>query len=442
MRICASLGSVEDIDSNDIASADIIEIRTDVFGDVPSNILKKGQTGLISFKGDVIASMIPEGWMADVGDADRAAVSGSGASVVISSHHNFDRTPCAETIIDILGRTDGDIVKGAFAANSLSDAVALLDASRRICRKHVIIGMGELGKITRIRQERMGNEFTFAYVGKATAPGQLSVHEMRQMDDDLLITGIIGSGIGYTRSPAMHDAAFMHSGVRGKYLTFDTPSVDRADEFILGFDIRGVNVTKPYKTDIINYLDACDKISDATGAVNTVVNDNGKLKGYNTDVHGIEMALKMNGIDVRGKRALILGSGGAARSCAYFLSENGCTAAVTGRNVAAAKKIASDLSVTARERTSVAVKGYDIIVNCIPLNTENDASEYPIRIDQIDVRQTIFDMVYGRTHLNDIAERRGCSIVRGEDMLAHQGVRSFELFTSGRVPFSVMRNAV
>jgi len=139
---------------------------------------------------------------------------------------------------------------------------------------------------------------------------------------------------------------------------------------------------------------------------------------------------------------LILGSGGAARSCAYFLSENGCDATITGRNIDSARRIASEFSVTARERESVAVKGYDIVVNCTPLNKSNGRSEYPIRIDQIDQRQTVFDMVYGDTHLRDIAEQRGCVIVRGEDMLAHQGAMSFELFTSVKMPYEVMRCAV
>jgi shikimate dehydrogenase len=302
--------------------------------------------------------------------------------------------------------------------------------------------MGELGKITRIRQERMRNEFTFAYAGKATAPGQLSIAEMREMGDDCIITGIIGSGIGYTRSPKMHDTAFKHAGINGRYLMFDTPSLERVDEFIKRFEIKGVNVTKPYKTDIIGHIDECDRISNSVGAVNTVVNDNGRLKGYNTDVHGIDMALRMNSVDVKGQRALILGSGGAARSCAYFLSENGCDATITGRNTDTAKKISSEFSVKFRDRTSVAVKAYDIVINCIPLNKDNDISEYPIKIEQIDHKQAVFDMVYGRTHLNDVAAKRECVIVKGEDMLAHQGIRSFELFTSKNIPIGIMRGAV
>ena len=439
MKICASLGSADDVRSGDLEKADIIEIRTDIFGTVPENVLRKGQTGLISFKEDVTAA-IPKGWMADIGSAPRSSV--RGVENVISSYHDHNGTPCVEDIMKIFNGMDGNIVKGAFKVNSVKDVMTLFDASRTVGRRHVILGMGELGRITRIRQERMENEFTFAYVGKPTAPGQMSVPEMREIGDNGMITGIVGSGIGYTRSPAMHDAAFRHLNINGKYLIFDTPSLDRIGDLITEFCVKGVNITKPYKTDIIEYVDKCDNISEKVGAVNTVVNDNGKLTGYNTDVHGIEAALRMNSVDVSGKRVLMLGSGGAARACAYLLSENNCETTITGRNSDAVRQIASEFSLTSRERTSVAVKGYDVIINCIPLNRNNDRSEYPIKIEQIDGLQTVFDMVYGGTHLNDVAEERGCRIVRGEDMLVCQGMRSFELFTSMKAPFEIMRCAV
>ena len=441
MKICASLGSADDIDQDMLCPADIVEIRTDIFPSVPGNVLKKGQTGLISFKDGVIPSMIPAGWMADVGDSERSAACGR-ADTVITSHHDFTGTPAAGDVVKELEAMDGDIVKGAYAVNTLNDAVELLNASLCVKRKHIIIGMGELGTVTRIRGNILGNEFAFAYVGNKTAPGQLSVSEMSEISEDHMITGILGSDIGYTRSPAMHNAAFAHSGIKGRYLVFDTPSDDLADGFITGFNIKGVNVTKPYKTSIMQFLDSCDRVSEDVGAVNTVLNDKGKLKGYNTDVDGIRAAFAMNNADVKGKRALILGSGGAARACAYFLTENGCRTTVTGRNTEAMKKIARDLPVTATERTSVAVKGYDIIVNCTPLNMKNDVSEYPVNIEQIVHGQIIFDMVYGMTHLTDAAGKRGCVIIRGEDMLAHQGTRSFEIFTSETIPFSVMRDAI
>ncbi|MDR0791183.1 MAG: type I 3-dehydroquinate dehydratase [Methanomassiliicoccaceae archaeon] len=437
MRICASLGSV-DVSADDIASADMVEIRTDIFDTVPKDILRKGQTGIITFRNGIDRTMIPDGWVVDIGCEERPDFSND----IITSHHDFSGTPDADVVVNILNGMNGDIVKGAFTVNSLKDTVTLMDAAERIEKRHVILGMGELGKITRIRQKLMCNEFTFAYAGKAAAPGQLSVSEMKEIGDDCMITGIIGSGIGYTRSPGMHDAAFRHAGINGRYFVFDTPSLDRVDEFITSFDIRGVNVTRPHKVDIVRHIDMCDKISDAVGAVNTIVNDNGKLKGYNTDVHGMDMALRMNHVDAKGQRALILGSGGAARSCAYFLSENDCDTTITGRNTEAAKRIASDFSIEFRDRTSVAVKAYDVIINCIPLSVDDDISGYPVRIEQIDHRQTIFDMVYGRTHLTDMATERGCVLVRGEDMLAHQGLRSFELFTSKNVPFDVMRDAV
>jgi 3-dehydroquinate dehydratase/shikimate dehydrogenase len=438
MRICASLGSADDLCSDDPALADLIEIRTDVFDRIPQNFLRKGQTGLITFKDQVREDIIPEGWIADVGTEDPSRIK----SETISSYHDFDRTPEDSEILNAIETMKGDIVKGAFAVNSVEDLVRLSDLSQRIRKKHVVIGMGELGRITRIRSDLMRNEFTFAYVGKETAPGQMSVREMTDLGDDPMITGIVGHDIGYTRSPAMHDAAFRHLKIKGKYLVFDTPSLDRIGEMLLNYNVRGVNVTKPYKTDMIDHLDSSDIVSMEIGAVNAVVNNDGRLKGYNTDVFGIEKAFGMNSIEVDGKRALILGAGGAARSCAYFLSNNGCNVTITGRNENSVKEVASEFSISARERTSVAVKAYDIIVNCTPINMKNNFLDYPVRIEQIHRSQTVFDMVYGETHLTNMANKLGCTVIRGEDMLAYQGIRSFELFTSKKVPFEVMRDAV
>jgi shikimate dehydrogenase len=436
-RICASLGSADDLHSEDLARADIIEIRTDIFDKIPENILKGHQTGLISFKGDVDASLIPDGWIADIGCSPAGGIKGD----VISSHHDFCVTPSYEEIMNILGSMEGDIVKGAFTVNCLKDAVTLLNVARS-ARRHVIIGMGELGKITRIRQREMRNEFTFAYVNRETAPGQMGISEMRSMGDDCMITGVIGSGIGYTRSPAMHDAGFVHTGINGRYLRFDTPSIDMFREFMTGFGLRGVNITKPYKTEIMEHIDICDRISERIGAVNTVVSDDGVLKGYNTDVYGIEMALKTGLVRVNGKRALILGSGGAARSCAYFLSKNGCDASITCRNEVSSRTVASEFSLTFTGHSSADVREYDIIIGCIPLNKDDDISEYPADILELNSEQIVFDMVYGETHLNDLAERKGCTVVRGEDMLAHQGVKAFELFTGRKMDYDIMRNAV
>jgi len=438
MRICASLGSADDLDSDDIASADMVEIRTDIFDKIPANVLRKGQKGLITFKGPVRKDIIPEGWIADIGDTDPTGMKNE----TISSYHDFEGMPDCDYIKDLIEAMKGDIAKGAFTVSSLEELMNLFYTARRIEKRHVIIGMGELGKITRIRSDMMKNEFTFAYVGKETAPGQMSVREMADLGDDPMIAGIVGSDIGYTRSPAMHDAAFRHLNIKGKYLVFDTPSIDCVYDLLLEFDLRGVNITKPYKTDMIDTMDTYDLASLETGSVNTVVHRGGWLKGYNTDVFGIEKAFELNSAEVDGKRALILGAGGAARSCAYFLSNNGCNVTMTGRNEDSVKKVASELSVSARERTSVAVKAYDIIVNCTPINMNNDILDYPVRIEQIHHSQTVFDMVYGDTHLNRLASERGCKVIRGEDMLAYQGMKSFELFTLRKIPYEVMRNAI
>ncbi|MBR1452226.1 MAG: shikimate dehydrogenase, partial [Candidatus Methanomethylophilaceae archaeon] len=134
----------------------------------------------------------------------------------------------------------------------------------------------------------LGNEFTFGFDGVSTAPGQLSADRMEQLGDDCTLIGITGHPLSHSRSPAMQDAAMRAAGINGKYLIFDSPDLDHMEDVVRGYDIRGMNVTIPYKQSIMEHLDSVSKASSSIGAVNTVINDDGKLIGDNTDIIGIE----------------------------------------------------------------------------------------------------------------------------------------------------------
>ncbi|MDR0309393.1 MAG: shikimate dehydrogenase, partial [Candidatus Methanoplasma sp.] len=361
---------------------------------------------------------------------------------VISSHHNFDSTPSAEKIAGLLNSMKGDISKGAFKVGSLSDLKSLYDASRSIKKRHVLIGMGELGTITRIRADLLGNEFTFAYVGKPTAPGQLSLEEMSYLGDDPMIVGILGHPLDKTLSPKMHNAVMRTAGIKGIYLKFDTNDLAHVEDVIRDYDIRGINVTIPHKSAILGHLDSFDKTVETIGAANTIFNDKGVLKGYNTDVIGIERAMEAAGFDPKGKRALIMGSGGAARACAYALREKGCRVTVTGRNTETSRSLCKDLGCEYSPKDSVALMLYDLVVNCTPVGMYEDG-EYPVNMCQLTHHHTVFDMVYGIvTPMISKARDVNAGIVSGEDMLAAQGAASLELWSGKRGLFKPMRRAL
>ncbi|MCL2296181.1 MAG: shikimate dehydrogenase [Methanomassiliicoccaceae archaeon] len=434
-HLCASLSSVEDRDH--IEKADIAEVRLDILGRVPEI---GGKKIIATFRDVPDLSVLPKGFkgMIDIGEHD---VPDTDAEV-ISSHHNYDSTPPAKEIADLLKNMKGDIVKGAFRVNSFSDLKTLYDVSRSIEKRHVLLGMGELGAVTRIRSGTLGNEFTFAYVGTPTAPGQLSLEEMSYLGDDPMVAGIVGHPLEKSLSPMMHNEVMSKIGFKGVYLKFDSESLEHVEDVIRAYNIKGLNVTIPYKSTILGHLDSVDKDAEAVGAANTVVNDNGKLKGYNTDIIGIENAVKLAGFDPKGKRALIMGSGGAARACAFALKEKGCRVTVTGRNEETSRSLCKDLGCDLQPKDSVALMLHDLIVNCTPIGMYG-SGEYPVSICQLTPHHTVFDMVYGtETPLISKAKETGAGIVSGEDMLAAQGAASLGMWTGKKDLFKLMREAL
>lgn len=432
MRICASLSMASDLAL--ASDADMVEIRLDIFGSVPDT---GGKETIVTFRSGFDPSVLPEGFdgYVDVGEGDAPA-----GVRTISSRHDFEATPSGDEIARTLNSMGSDIAKGAYRVRDFKDLSALLAASASLRREHVLLGMGPMGTVTRIRQSLMGNSFTFAYVGRPTAPGQLSLEEMGSLGEDCMITGIVGNPLDRTASPAMHAAAYRASGIRGKYLMFPSPSLDAMEECIRGFGIRGVNVTVPYKVDALEHVDRLCGDAVEIGAVNTIVNDSGTLKGYNTDVDGIVGAFRTAGYDPADKRALIMGSGGAARACVSAMRAMGAEAVVTGRNGDSLSRISRDMGAETLPKGGADVRDYDVIVNSTPIGMYAEGA-YPADIDGIGRGHAVLDMAYGaRTPLLALARSKGCAVAAGEDMLAMQGSRSFELWTGRDGMFRVMRD--
>ncbi|AIZ56858.1 shikimate dehydrogenase [Candidatus Methanoplasma termitum] len=435
MKICASLSSVSDIEL--IKKADMAEVRMDLLGHVPDI---KGKELIVTFRGTPDLTVLPKGFkgMIDVGEYDVPDVDVD----VISSFHDHESTPSAEKIISLLKKQKGDVKKGAFKVNSFTDLKSIYDASKQIKERHVLLGMGGLGTVTRIRQDILGNLFTFAYVGEPTAPGQLSLDEMHGLGDDPMIVGILGNPLEKSLSPKMHNAVMKKKGVKGIYLKFEADDLKHVKDAVRDYNIRGMNVTIPYKSAILEHLDHYDEDVGSIGAANTVVNEKGVLKGYNTDMIGIEKAMKVAGFEPKGKRALIMGSGGAARACSYTLKKRGCEVTIAGRNEGTSRSICRDIGCEYKANTSVALMLYDLIVNCTPVGMYGDG-DYPVNTCQITRHHTVFDMVYGvETPLIKRARVREAVIVSGEDMLAAQGAASLELWTGKKNLFKPMREAL
>jgi len=425
MRVCTTYGSAIPLREG----SEMHEIRLDVFDEIPEGL---DDRSLVTLCGKDI-SVIPDwfGGLVDVGDSFVATKHRK-----IRSIHNFERTPSKEEIVRMLSEGDQEISKGAFIASSFTDLASILDASKELNRKHVLLGMGQIGEVTRIRQRILGNEFSFGYHGESTAPGQLSADEMEKLGDDCIITGITGHPLSHTKSPAMQSAAMEEAGINGRYLTFDSPDLARIEDVIRGYDIRGLNVTIPYKQEVMSHLDSISEAASQIGAVNTIVNDKGKLTGHNTDVIGIGYALK--DVETKGADALILGSGGAARAAAFELNALGCCVSIAGRNGTTVSELCRDFGI---ERHSGKIEDVDIIVNCTPIGLVE--GYYPVDLSDLHKEQTVFDMVYGRdTPILDMARNRDCRMMDGSDMLVGQGAESFRLWFEKEPDMDAMRGAL
>ncbi len=261
------------------------------------------------------------------------------------------------------------------------------------------------------------------------------------------ITGLFGYPVEHTLSPAMHNAAFEHLGLDYCYVPFlvQPASLGNAVESVRALSLAGVNVTVPHKEAVIPLLDHVNEEASFIGAVNTVVNREGRLIGYNTDGRGFMRSLEENGIASEGKKVLLVGAGGASRAVGYYLSKEAGSLAIYDIDRNRLDKLISDLS-QIRGNVSVLTRiddtgGFDIIINATPLGLKK-GDPAPIDISALLPTQTVCDLIYKKTPLLDLAAQKGCRTMGGLGMLLWQGVLAFEIWTSVRPPVEVMRTAL
>jgi shikimate dehydrogenase len=261
------------------------------------------------------------------------------------------------------------------------------------------------------------------------------------------ITGLFGWPVEHSISPAMHNAAFEHLGLDLCYVAFPVrpEMLGEAVKAIRALDLQGVNVTVPHKEKVIPFLDKVDEEAIFIGAVNTILNSGGVLKGYNTDGRGFMESLKEADISAEGKNVLIIGAGGASRAISYYLSEKASRLYLFDIDDNKVKRLADDLS---RIRKNVSLKdnlktlnAVDIVVNATPLGLK-ESDPYPVDIALISPDMVVCDLIYKQTHLLAAASQKGCKTLDGLGMLLHQGVLAFEIWTGIKPPVDVMRDAL
>jgi shikimate dehydrogenase len=256
------------------------------------------------------------------------------------------------------------------------------------------------------------------------------------------IYGILGRPVAHSLSPAMHNAAFRYVGLNAVYVAFPVADLANAVAGLRGLQIRGASVTIPFKEVIIPFLDDIDPQAAGIGAVNTVVNRDGRLRGYNTDWLGAVLALEEK-TGIAGKRVLILGAGGASRAIVFGIQEKGGQAAVTDVDTNKALALARQLGAEAVASDRLGQYPADILINATPVGMEPRSGDIPIDPSLLERFQVVMDIVYKplQTRLLQEATHRGCQVIDGLRMLIHQATGQFTLWTGRPAPLEIMADA-
>ncbi len=269
------------------------------------------------------------------------------------------------------------------------------------------------------------------------------------------VCAIIGDPVDHSLSPVMHNAAFNELGLNLVYVAF-TVTANELKDAMLGaksLGLRGLNVTMPHKNAVIDYLDFVDYTAEKIGAVNTILNNRGKLTGYNTDGSGAMIALQENGVDIEEKKMLLLGAGGAAKAIAYKAAEDVDELVILNRTEYKAKQLAKLLSstfdskITSGTLSSSVLKAElenaDVLINATSVGMHPDIESSPVPSDLLHSNLCVMDIIYNplTTKLLNDAKSVGATAISGLEMLIYQGAVAFEIWTNCPAPVEVMRDA-
>lgn len=251
---------------------------------------------------------------------------------------------------------------------------------------------------------------------------------------------LLGSPVEHTFSPAMHNASFKKLNINAAYMAFDvqTSQLKQTLEGLKCMQFTGANITIPHKVDVMPFLDHVDKKAQLIGAVNTVVNINDQLHGYNTDVDGFLESFRTNHIELAGKRIAVLGTGGAAKAVVVgLLFENVSSVDVFSRNLSKGTEFISGIHYEERKLTSKTYdqiyldSQYDVVVNTTPLGMHPHEGESVVDVSVIGHEETVFyDLIYNplETAFLMNAKKTKRKTINGLEMLIFQGIYALKLW--------------
>lgn len=277
------------------------------------------------------------------------------------------------------------------------------------------------------------------------------------IDAQTQFCGVIGNPIGHSLSPATHNAAFRKLGLNFVYLAWQVETIGDAIKGLRALgNFRGASVTIPHKVAAMPFLDHVEMTAQRIGAINTIVAEQGELTGYNTDATGALRALREGGVELKGRRIVVLGSGGAARAIAFALAIESGAEKLTllgiddPERTSLAQDIRSQAALTVEDvyldETALrrALPDAHVLIHCTPVGMSPKADTTCIPASLLHTDLSVMDIVYNplETRLLKDAKRAGCRTIPGLEMFLHQAVTQFEFWTNRPAPVDVMRTVL
>jgi len=428
------------------------------------DLLKKA----IEMKADFIDIELTEG-QAAIGELRNYCAKLGGVTGIIVSYHDIKKTPSLAKLKEIFQQSmenGAAVVKIVTFAKSAEDnlkVLGMIPYAQKHSQEIIAMCMGAKGRISRVVAPFLGAYLSFAALepGTQSAPGQLTVQEMRQINN--LVQGrrpnkseavlslghglqnyvLLGNPVAQSLSPLMHNAALKEMGINGRYSAFCVSDLESALQGIKGMDIHGASVTIPYKVSVMGYLDEIHDDALKIGAVNTIVNNHGRLMGYNTDWLGLMLTLKEL-MPVKDQTFVIIGAGGTTRAAVYGIMKEGGLPIIVNRTMIKGKNLPDKLNCPFYSLSDLAKIKADCLINTTPVGMYPHTDQSPVEASLLAGYKYVIDVIYNplKTRLLHDAEKQGCRIVSGLDMFVHQGASQIKLWTGKEPSRALMKKVV
>lgn len=389
---------------------------------------------------------------------------------IIVSYHNVKETPALPELRAIFNQCKKykpAVIKIVTTAKTFEDnltVLSLISYAKERSQKIISLCMGDKGIISRAVAPLMGSYFSFVVMDKSgiSAPGQLTVAETKQIETLFKLKKtmsstpvlslpakspqnyiLMGNPVGHSLSPLMHNAALKNMGIQGHYSAFCVSDLSGAMQGLRGMNIRGASVTIPFKVDVMEYLDDIDDDALEIGAVNTIVNVDGRLRGCNTDWLGLILALKQ-AMPVKNKSFVIIGAGGTARAAAYGIIREGGFPIIANRTAQKGRVLSDKYDCPFYSLSAIGWIKADCLVNTTSVGMYPQKDKSPVKMKMLGGYKYVMDVIYNplKTKLLNDAEKQGCRIISGVEMFVNQGAEQLRLWTGKEPPRALMKKVI